>query len=69
MRMNTNQQRVADSLHEQVMDQLRGEANAVQIRVAFTVLVEVLADGALHDPVETKASLIELRALMNRVQG
>jgi hypothetical protein len=68
MRMSTNEQKVADSLHEEIIDELRGETVAIQIRVAFAVLVTVLLDGARRDPDEMKVALKELNMLLNEVQ-
>ena len=68
MLTGTNQLNAVNDLHETIMDELRGEAVAVQIRVAFAVLVAVLGDSARCDPVETKVALGELRVILNLVQ-
>ena len=64
-RMNTNEAKVISELHEEIMDELHGEAAAVQIKVAFAVLATVISNAARQDPAELKRAAVELRDLMN----
>jgi hypothetical protein len=68
MRMSENENRVVNEMHEEIMDQLRSEPAAVQVKVAFAVLATVLGIAANHDPDELKRAARELEQLMNLVQ-
>ncbi|BBZ93141.1 hypothetical protein F07S3_29740 [Bradyrhizobium diazoefficiens] len=68
MRMSENEHRVVNDLVEEIMDELRGEPAAVQIKVAFAVLAKVISGAARHDPEELKRAAVELNQLMNAVQ-
>ena len=68
MPMSTNEQTMVNDLREEIMDELSNEDVAVQIKVAFAVLVAVIGDGAKRDPDEVKRSLTELQELMALVQ-
>jgi hypothetical protein len=65
MRMSDNENKLVCDLHEEIMDELRGEGTAVQIKVAFAVLATVLGIAANHDPDEVKRAAAELQQLMN----
>lgn len=65
MRMSENENRVINELHEEIMDELRNERAAVQVKVAFAVLATVLGIAANHDPDELKRAARELHDLMN----
>jgi hypothetical protein len=49
-RMNTNEAKVISELHEEIMDELHGEAAAVQIKVAFAVLATVISNAGAAGP-------------------
>jgi len=52
--MNTNELKVVNELHEEIMDELHGESAAVQVKVAFAVLATVISTAARQDPDELK---------------
>jgi hypothetical protein len=68
MRMSENENMAVNELHEVIMDELRGEPAAVQIKAAFAVLATVMCIAAKNDPAELKRAACELRELMNLVQ-
>jgi hypothetical protein len=68
MRMNTNELKVVNELHEEIMDELHGESAAVQVKVAFAVLATVISTAARQDPDELKRAAVELHQLLNVVQ-
>jgi hypothetical protein len=68
MRMSENENKAVHELHEVIMDELRGETAAVQIKTAFAVLATVILNGAKQDPDELKRAALELRDLMNLLQ-
>ncbi len=68
MRMSENEHRLVNDLHEEIMDELRGEPAAVQVKVAFAVLATVISGAARHDPEELKRAAVELHQLMNAMQ-
>jgi hypothetical protein len=45
MRMSENENKAVHELHEVIMDELRGETAAVQIKTAFAVLATVILNG------------------------
>ena len=65
MRMSESENAAVNELHEVVMDELRSEPAAVQVKVAFAVMATVVADAARRDPDEAKRAALELRELMN----
>jgi hypothetical protein len=65
MRMSENENKVVNDLVEEIMDELRGEGSAVQIKVAFAILAKVLTEGARREPEEMKRAAGELQELMN----
>jgi hypothetical protein len=67
MRMS-EENKAVNELHEVIMDELRGEPVAIQIKVAFAVLVTAMIDGAKREPDEMRRAALELRQLMNLVQ-
>jgi hypothetical protein len=68
MRMSENENKAVHELHEVIMDELRGEAAAVQIKTAFAVLATVICNAVKQDPEELKRAAYELRELMNLLQ-
>lgn len=66
--MNTNEATIISAMHEEIMDELRGETASVQVKVAFAVLASVISDAARRDPAELKRAAIELQQLMNMEQ-
>ena len=68
MKMSENENKVVNELHEEIMDELRSEPAAVQVKVAFAVLATVLGIAANRDPDELKRAARELEQLMNLVQ-
>jgi hypothetical protein len=66
--MSAIENKAVEDLHEAIMDELRNEALAVQIKVGFGVLVAVLADGARDHPEEVKRTLAELQQIMDLAQ-
>jgi hypothetical protein len=68
MQMSENEHRLVNDLHEEIMDELRGEPAAVQIKVAFAVLATVIGGAARRDPEELKRAAVELNELMNAMQ-
>jgi hypothetical protein len=67
MRMSENEHKVINDLCEEIMDELRGEPAAIQVKVAFAVLGMVLV-AASRDPEELKRAALDLRVLMNLVE-
>jgi hypothetical protein len=65
MRMSENENKVVNDLVEEIIDELRGEPAAVQVKTAFAVLAKVLEIAARHDPDEVKRATAELQQLMN----
>jgi hypothetical protein len=65
MPMSENENKVVNSLHEEIMDELRSEPAAIQVKVAFAVLATVPGIAANHDPDELKRAARELHDLMN----
>jgi hypothetical protein len=68
MRMSENEHKAVNELHEVIMDELRAEPAAVQIKAAFAVLATVMCIAAKNDPDEMKRAARELSELMNLVQ-
>jgi hypothetical protein len=68
MRMSGNENKAVNELHEEIMDELRSEPAAVQVKVAFAVLATVLGIAAKRDPDELKRAAVELHQLMNAMQ-
>ncbi|SIO49592.1 hypothetical protein SAMN05443247_06492 [Bradyrhizobium erythrophlei] len=68
MRMSENENKAVNELHEEIMDELRSEPAAVQVKVAFAVLATVLGIAAKRDPDELKRAAVELHQLMNAMQ-
>jgi len=68
MRMSENESKAVNELHEEIMDELRSEPAAVQVKVAFAVLATVLGIAAKRDPDELKRAAVELHQLMNAMQ-
>lgn len=68
MQMSENEHRLVNDLYEEIMDELRGEPAAVQIKVAFAVLATVISGAARRDPEELKRAAVELNELMNAMQ-
>jgi len=68
MPRSTNEQKLVNDLREEIMDELGGEDVAIQIKVAFAVLVAVIGDGVKREPDEVRRSLAELQELMALVQ-
>jgi len=68
MRMSENESKAVNELHEEIMDELRSEPAAVQVKVAFAVLATVLGIAAKRDPDELKRAEVELHQLMNAMQ-
>lgn len=66
--MTENESKAVNELHEAIMDELRAEPVAVQIKVAFAVLVTAINDGARREPAEMRRATIELQQLMSLVQ-
>jgi hypothetical protein len=67
MQMTANENKTVNQLRDDIMSELRHEDVAVQIRVAFAVLVSVVLDGSRHDPEEVQVSLEELQQMMKIV--
>ena len=68
MRMSENENKAVNELHGEIMDELRSEPAAVQVKVAFAVLATVLGIAAKRDPDELKRAAVELHQLMNAMQ-
>lgn len=68
MRMSENENKAVNELHEEIMDELRGEPAAIQVKVAFAVLATALKTAARDDPQELKRAAVELEQLMNVMQ-
>jgi hypothetical protein len=66
--MSASENKVVCEMHEEIMDELRGEPVAVQIKTAFAVLTTVLVNAATRDPEELKRAAHELNDLMNLLQ-
>ena len=54
MRMSDNKNAVVCDLRDEIMDELRREPVAVQIKTAFAVLATVLTNAALDDRQEVR---------------
>ncbi|MEH2565368.1 hypothetical protein V1289_004995 [Bradyrhizobium sp. AZCC 2289] len=68
MRMSENENKAVNELQEEIMDELRSEPAAVQVKVAFAVLATVLGIAAKRDPDELKRAAVELHQLMNAMR-
>ena len=66
--MVTNQAKVVNDLHEEIMDQLRAEPSNVQIMVAFGILFEVLNHSMRNEPDETRRAVAQLQQIFNSTQ-
>jgi hypothetical protein len=64
MQMTANENKTVNQLRDDIMGELHHEDIAVQIRVAFAVLVGVILDGSHRDPDEVRVSLVELQTMM-----
>lgn len=66
--MTQNESKAVNDLHEEIMDELRGEPVAVQVKVAFAVLVSALGNAARRDPSEMLRAAQELERIYNSMQ-
>ncbi|WP_334399330.1 hypothetical protein [Bradyrhizobium sp. AZCC 2289] len=66
--MSENENKAVNELQEEIMDELRSEPAAVQVKVAFAVLATVLGIAAKRDPDELKRAAVELHQLMNAMR-
>jgi hypothetical protein len=67
MRMSDNENKVVSALAEEIMDEMRGEPAAIQIKVGFAVLASVLGNAARQDPTELKRAAAELELILKLV--
>jgi hypothetical protein len=65
MMMSENENKIVNDLHEEIMDELRGEHAAIQVKVAFAVLATVLINATRDDPKEVLRAASDLQQLMN----
>ena len=66
--MVTNEVRIVNDLHEEIMDQLRAEPVGVQVMVAFSVLIAVLNYRMRNEPDQTKRAVAQLQQIFNSAQ-
>jgi len=64
MQITANENKTVNQLRDDIISELRHEDVAVQIRVAFAVLVAVILNGSYHDPDEVRVSLEEMQRMM-----
>lgn len=59
-----NEDRAVNYLHEEIMDELRGEPVGVQLKTAFAVLASVLGTAGRLDPDGLKRAAIEVQKML-----
>ena len=62
--ISTNEDRIVYDLHEEIMDEMRGEPVGVQIKTAFAVLASVLVTAGRQDPDGLKRAAIEVQQML-----
>jgi hypothetical protein len=60
------EQKAVNELTEEIIDEMKHESVTIQIRVAFTILTQVINDGLSTHPDEIRRELAELQAMMQQ---